>query len=205
VGTAAPDFSISNLVAYEVGTTAAFGGPVTLGFKVPGPISEEEFNRLAVLHGVNGALVDITAAAPPRDYSTLTVYATTNTLGSFYLAKRATQKVQALFDQTKAFKAGSTVPVKVRLVDASSGANVSSSSTPLAARGLRLVGAATSLSVQDAGQANPDGGFRFAEGTDGGSYVFNLSTKGLAPGRYTLSVYAGGDRSFFHTVYFEVK
>ena len=90
-------------------------------------------------------------------------------------------------------------------MDAASGANLSSPSTPLVARGLRLTGAATSLSVQDSGQANPDGGFRFVEGTDGGSYVFNLSTKGLAPGRYTLSVYAGGDRSFFYTLYFEVK
>jgi autotransporter-associated beta strand protein len=205
IGAAPPNFSISDLVAFEIGTTAVFNGPVTLAFKVPGPISEEEFNRLAILHNENGQLVDVTAATPQRDYATLTVYATTNSFSPFYLAKKSAAKVLPLYDRTQAFKAGSTIPVKVKLVDASTGANLSSSSTPLVARGLRLTGAATALSVQDAGNANPDNGFRFVAATDGGSYVYNLSTKGLAAGHYVMSLYAGGDRSFFYTLEFEVK
>ena len=42
-------------------------------------------------------------------------------------------------------------------------------------------------------------------GGTGGGYIFNLSTKGLAAGQYVLSLYVGGDRSFFYTVKFEVK
>jgi hypothetical protein len=42
-------------------------------------------------------------------------------------------------------------------------------------------------------------------GGSGGGYIFNLSTKGLAPGQYVLSFYVGSERSFFYTVKFEVK
>jgi hypothetical protein len=36
-------------------------------------------------------------------------------------------------------------------------------------------------------------------------YIFNLSTRELAAGRYVLSFYAGSDHSFFYTVEFEVR
>ena len=45
--------------------------------------------------------------------------------------------------------------------------------------------------VQDSGNANPDGNFRF----DGSSYIFNLSTKGLATGTYNLIFTIHGDPS----------
>ena len=75
------------------------------------------------------------------------------------------------------------------------------------ARDLRLLGANTTASVVDAGNANPDYTFRYDTGLGGagGGYIFNLKTKGLASGQYVLSFYAGSDRSFFYTVKFEVK
>src|SRR5262249_44365402 len=68
VGQVPGGFSVSESVAYEIATTAMFTGSVTIAFKVPGPISQDDFNNLAILHNVNGTLVDVTASTPPRDY-----------------------------------------------------------------------------------------------------------------------------------------
>ncbi len=201
VGQVPGGFAVSNSAAYEISTTAAFTGPVTLAFKVPGPISQSDFNSLAILHNVNGTLVDVTATTPPRDYATLTIYATTTTFSPFYLARRGPH-IKTLFDQTKAYKGGSTVPIKLQVMN-SSNINTSSSALALTARDLRLISGNTLAPLTDSGNANPDYAFRYD--TSLGGYIFNLSTKGLASGQYVLSFYVGGDRSFFYTVKFEVK
>ncbi|MBA2702848.1 MAG: tetratricopeptide repeat protein [Blastocatellia bacterium] len=192
-------------VAYEIATTATFTGSVTLAFKVPGPISEADFNNLAILHNVNGTLVDVTATSPARDYANLTIYATTTSFSPFYLARRGPH-IKSLFDQSKAYKRGSTIPIKLQTLNTNN-ANVSSSSTALVARDLRLMSGNTAAPVVDSGNANPDYTFRYDAtlGGSGGGYIFNLSTKGLAAGQYVLSFYVGSDRSFFYTVKFEVK
>jgi hypothetical protein len=198
-------FAVSNFVAYEIATTASFTGSVTLAFKVPGPISQADFNNLAILHNENGTLVDVTASTPARDYANLTIYATTTSFSPFYLARRGPH-TKTLFDQTKAYKSGSTIPVKLQLQNASN-ANVSSASTSLVARDLRLVSNNTTAPVIDSGNANPDYTFRYDAtlGGAGGGYIYNLSTKGLRSGQYVLSFYAGSDHSFFYMVKFEVK
>ena len=205
VGQVPGGFAVSNSVAYEIGTTATFTGSVTLAFKVPGPISQTDFNSLAILHNVNGALVDVTATTPARDYSTLTIYATTSSFSPFYLARRGPH-INPLFDQTKAYKSGSTIPVKLQLLSASN-SNLSSSGTALVARDLKLMSGNTTAPVVDSGNSNPDSTFRYDPtiGGTGGGYIFNLSTRGLAPGQYVLSFYVGSDRSFIYTVKFEVK
>jgi hypothetical protein len=205
VGQVPGGFSVSDSVAYEIATTASFTGPVTLGFTVPGPISQEDFNNLAILHNVNGTLVDVTASTPARDYASLTIYATTTSFSPFYLARRGPH-IKSLFDQTKAYKRGSTIPVKLQVLNASN-ANLSSSSTSLVTRDLRLMSGNTLAPVEDSGNANPDYTFRYdaSLGGAGGGYIFNLSTKGLASGQYVLSFYVGSERSFFYTVKFEVK
>ncbi|PYS69604.1 MAG: hypothetical protein DMF69_16400 [Acidobacteria bacterium] len=65
----------------------------------------------------------------------------------------------------------------------------------------------TTAPVIDSGNANPDYTFRCDAtlGGAGGGYIYNLSTKGLTPGQYVLSFYAGSDHSFFYSVKFEVK
>jgi hypothetical protein len=85
--------------------------------------------------------------------------------------------------------------------------NISSSSTSLVARDLRLISGNTTAPVVDSGNANPDPTFRYDAtlGGPGGGYIFNLSTRDLAPGQYVLSFYFGDERSFFYTVKFEVK
>jgi len=59
--------------------------------------------------------------------------------------------------------------------------------------------------VEDTGNANPDNDFRF-DGTLGptGGYIFNLSTKGLSGGTYSLQFTAGNDPTI-HSAVFGVK
>ena len=59
------------------------------------------------------------------------------------------------------------------------------------------------MGVINSRNAHAHGNFRYDASLN--DYIFNLSTKGLAPGRYVLSFYAGSDRSFFYTVEFEVR
>lgn len=194
-------FAISSVVDYQIGTTATFSGPVTIGLLVPGPISQTDFDALRVLHNQGGVLVDVTASSPAPNYGTLTIYAITSSFSPFYLV-RTGEHISTLFDSTKAYKSGSTVPIKLALLSPTN-ANVSSALTTLTARNLVLVGGNTSAPVIDSGNANPDSDFRY-DVTLGG-YVFNLSTKGLASGTWVLSLCAGGNNSFVYLVAFEVK
>jgi N-acetylneuraminic acid mutarotase len=110
-----------------------------------------------------------------------------------------------LYDQTKAVKSGATVPIKLQLCDAN-GANLSSPDVVVHA--FELVRQSTIVlgGVEDAGNANPDYNFRYDAtlGGIGGGYIFNLKTKGLTTGTYSLHFNAGDD-STEHNVLFGVK
>lgn len=109
--------------------------------------------------------------------------------------------VVALFDQSKAHKSGSTVPIKVRLVDAN-GANVSSLSVVLHAVSVVQVGSDAGSVLEDAGSSNPDFDFRYDAAA--ASYVFNLKTSGYVTGTYAIGFTAGTDPTG-HTVLFQVR
>jgi hypothetical protein len=104
-----------------------------------------------------------------------------------------------LFDQAKAHKAGSTVPIKLQLCNAA-GANASDASVPVVATAVYLISTSAPGPLADSGNANPDNQFRFA----GGSYIFNLSLKGFGQGTYALTFTAGSDPTS-HTVQFQVR
>jgi PKD repeat protein len=139
----------------------------------------------------------------------------TSTVGSHVFAVTATDSVGntatanqnytvvynqcVLFDQGKAHKAGSTIPIKLELCDAA-GANVSSASVPVVATAVYLVSTSAPGPLADSGNANPDNQFRFA----GGSYIFNLSLKGFTEGTYAMAYTAGSDPTT-HTVQFQVR
>ena len=118
-----------------------------------------------------------------------------------------------LYDHLKAHRAGSTVPIKLQLCDAS-GLNVSSSSIVLQAVSLsKLDGTATGL-VDEAGQSNsPDNNFRYDSELEG--YIFNLSTKtpspalgqttSLASGTWKLCFKVDDASSTGYCVTFDVK
>ena len=197
VGDTPGGFAVSD-IAFEVTTTATFTGSVKTCFEVPGIGSAEEFGNLRVLHLEDGSLVDRTTS---WDYPTQTICATTTSFSPFYLTTIG-KKVRSLFDRSKAFKAGSTVPVKVQILNGSD-QNLSAATVPLNVRGLRRIGSTTAAIVTDAGNSNPDYFFRYDSNL--GGYIYNLKTTGLMPGKYVLSFYAGSDHSFFYTVTFDLK
>ncbi|HKB68628.1 MAG TPA: PxKF domain-containing protein [Pyrinomonadaceae bacterium] len=109
-----------------------------------------------------------------------------------------------LYNPTKAVKSGATLPIKLQLCDAS-GTNLSSPNIFLQATSVSLASSTISGTVQDAGNANPDNGFRYDSTLGGtGGYIFNLSTKGLTTGTYNLTFQAGSD-PVMHEAQFQVK
>jgi hypothetical protein len=107
--------------------------------------------------------------------------------------------VQPLYDTTKAFRSGSTAPVKLRLLDAN-GNNVSAATLPLVVTEVVRVSTGTVSSVADSGNANPDSTFRYDTGLAG--YGFNVSLKGMAAGEYQIRFTAGGGSTIYSTQLF---
>jgi len=104
-----------------------------------------------------------------------------------------------LYDTTHSKKAGSTVPIRLQLCDANAN-NLSSSAIQVTAVRLEMVSSGASFVVDDSGNANPDGNFRF----DGDSYIYNLTTKGLSTGTYNLMFVSGNDGTT-HAAPFQIR
>lgn len=109
--------------------------------------------------------------------------------------------VEALFDQTKVHKSGSTVPIKIRLVDAN-GANVSTPALLPHAISVIQVSIQASTEFGDAGNSNPDFDFRYD--ADLGGYIFNLQTTGFGTGTYVLNFTAGSPQPVY-SVGFQIR
>lgn len=139
---------------------------------------------------VAGATPIDTATAGAKTFAVTTTDAAGNQTTKT-VAYTVGYRLAPLYEVGKAHKAGSTVPVKLQLLDVA-GANLSSSAVPVRALGVSLVSNETYGPAADAGNANPDGGFRFDPtlGATGG-YVFNLKTTGYAPGTYKLHFTVG--------------
>jgi hypothetical protein len=111
-----------------------------------------------------------------------------------------------LYDQTKAVKRGSTVPIKLQLCGATGG-NLSSAAITVHALSLQQVSGTATGVLEDAGNANPDFDFRYDASL--GGYIYNLSTKNLAVGTWRLTFTAldraGGASTQTYTTDFQVK
>jgi hypothetical protein len=105
------------------------------------------------------------------------------------------------FDNSKVKKAGSVLPIRLMLCDAG-GNNVSSDSITLSATNLVRISSGTSgeMDPDSAGNANPDGNFRFADDR----YIYNLSTKGMSQGTWQLSFTVNGSESPNYQVEFQL-
>lgn len=104
------------------------------------------------------------------------------------LAYDVTYGITALYDESAAKKAGSTVPIKLQLTDAH-GVNVSDPAVVLTAKRLSKLDSTVGPVNDVASNANPDSGFRYA----GDGYIYNYSTKGLSTGNWALAFTATGD------------
>ena len=128
----------------------------------------------------NGAFVDVFIAAGNGGLISASNF-------TFVPPNIVSINVCPLFDQTKAYKSGSTLPVKLQLCDIN-GNDVSSSTIVVHAVGLTIISNDAPAILADAGNANPDNNFRFdAQIGDQGGYIFNLSLKGLTTGTYSLN------------------
>jgi hypothetical protein len=194
-------FAIEDGLAYEVSTTASISGAITLCFNVSQVVDPVLFAALRVLHGENGSWVDRTSS---RNYTTGTICAVTQSLSPFVVGHLdVLYGVRKLYDDTRAVRAGATLPLKIQLRGPLA-ENLSAADIFAKATGLKKVSNATTSTVQDAGHANPDGDFRFDQSLDGGGYVFNLRTTGLSSGTYELTFVATGD-STQHALTFQVR
>jgi YVTN family beta-propeller protein len=138
---------------------------------------------------------------------TFTVSATDNVANSTIpqlVSYNVGYAVNVLYDQTKAVKSGSTIPIKIELVDAL-GHNMSSSAVIVHAVSLVQISTTASDTINDAGSSNPDVNFRFDSSLSvGGGYIFNLKTTGLPTGTYRLGFTVDSDLAI-RTVQFAVR
>jgi hypothetical protein len=110
-----------------------------------------------------------------------------------------------LYDQTKAHKSGSTVPIKLQLCDVN-GVNYSASSVVVKASNPIKIDGSASSQIEDSGNANPDNNFRYDPTLGGtGGYIFNLSTKGLTSGTWKVPFAVDGIATPGYWVEFDVK
>lgn len=137
---------------------------------------------------------------------TFTVTATDNAgnTASQTVSYTVAYNICALYDQGKAHKLGSTVPIKLQLCDAN-GANVSAAGVVVHASGLIKLDSTASDDLADASNTNPDNDFRFDALLGGsGGYIYNLGTRGLSTGTWTLEFTASGD-PVTHSVQFDLR
>lgn len=83
--------------AYEINTTAVYAAPVTVCIKTP-PSTDAEFDRLRILHGESGVLVDRTILppdAPPPDPVTHTLCGRVTSLSPFVIARLGNRAPEA--------------------------------------------------------------------------------------------------------------
>ena len=191
----------SPAVYYDISTTVGFTGPVEVCIDATGI----DFGGAtpAVFHYESGTWIPLPTTF---DVTNNLVCGTASSLSPFalFVPQVSSYSVNALYDQTRAARRGSTIPIKVQVLDAT-GANISSADLALTATRTVLVSTNTSDVVEDVGNTNPDGNFRFdASLGTGGGYIFNLSTSDLATGTYELEFTIGGS-PVEYSVTFQVK
>jgi WD40 repeat protein len=107
--------------------------------------------------------------------------------------------VAALYDQTKGYKSGNSIPIKIQLLDAT-GANVSSPGIVVHAIGVTRIGG---ISINQLSSAPSVNDFKYDRTFNG--YSYKLSTDGLVSGTYALTFIAAGDQTSTYSIQFRIK
>lgn len=156
----------------------------------------------------DSVLIDVPASALRSGTNVLAIRAHDRG-GSTFLDARVTyvgappHQICSLLDASKAHKAGSTVPVRLRVCDGE-GANLSAPDVVVHATQLRRVDTVATTEVTDAGEANsPTNDFRYDAELAG--HVYNLSTKGLSAGTWELSFTVDGRSDPTYALRFDLR
>jgi uncharacterized delta-60 repeat protein len=147
----------------SIRTEAAFSGEILIKFILPARVDAANFAAAQILHFENGAWIDRTANAPPRDFPTRSIYARVSTLSVFAIVSPLAQTPQS--------------------VDLA-GRILSASNKPVSKAAVTITGGGPARYAL----SNPFGYFRFRELELGRTYVFSGSSKHgrLAPQILTL-------------------
>jgi hypothetical protein len=149
---------------------------------------------------VNGGLLD-TAMVGTKTFTVSSVDNVGNTATPLSVNYTVGYGIGILFDQSKTHKAGSAVPIKIRLLDAD-GINVSSASTVVHATSVVQISNQTSTGLDDSGNSNSELDFRYDQSL--GGYIFNLKTTGFGTGTYQLNFIVGANPTIY-SVQFQVR
>lgn len=182
--------------------TAPVGGPYTLGQAIAAAYTcSDGGSGVASCTGTPpvGAAID-TATVGVKTFSVSASDHAGNSVVSD-VSYQVTYGTLALYDQAKAVKSGATIPLKVRLTNAA-GADVSSSALAVHAAEVVYISTNADGVVEDAGNANPDGDFRYSVDLQG--YIFNLKTTGMIAGTWRVGFTVAGDPTM-HYLHFRVR
>jgi hypothetical protein len=180
-------------LAFEITTTATYStatSPMIIAFQVPS-VDAATFSQLRVLHNEGGTLVDVTASDPAPNPTTQTIYASVSSLSPFVIAKetlnaQVKQPINPDGSSVFSVKRG-VVPVTFTLT--SNG--VATCQLPRATISLtRTAGTAVGSIDEGTYLLASDGGSNFR--IRDCQYGYNLATKSLGAGTYTVNILIGG-------------
>jgi hypothetical protein len=200
---AAGQFKLNEAIGFEISTTATATAPFQVCLNASHVTDPAAFGALSLLHAETvGAVYQWVDRTVSRDFATGMVCGETSSLSPFAVAQRIGPRyaVTAVDDLSRLRQVGSTIPVKVRVLEGSM--NVSSATLSLMAVEVINLQTRVTSTPADAGASNRSGIFRFDESSR--SYIFNLSTRALAPGPYELRVRVGSEPATL-AVRFEVR
>jgi hypothetical protein len=121
--------------------------------------------------------------------------------GVIELTLTPSYSISLLYDPSRSVKSGAAYPIRIQVLNAS-GDNLSSAD--LAVTALRFVqkDGMPDGDLQDTGNANPTFGFRYDASL--GGYLYNVDTRGLTSGTYTVQFTVGSSSQLFEAT-FNVK
>ena len=116
-----------------------------------------------------------------------------------YNVEEGTYLFHLLYNPNREVMSGAVFPIKLQVLDINSN-NISAPSVVLQAVDvIKFKSDGTPIAtLNHAGNANPDDYFRFDPTLEGGGYIYNLSTRGLASGTYGITFEVSGDLTKYY-------
>jgi len=201
-----PAFSnLSNLTIILHTSSVTLSGKILAGSLIPAGAVSIKLN--GVTHtatiAANGAfsVTFSTIVLPVGAYTVQYTYAGSSNFAAASATSivNVTYGVKLEYNNSVTYKAGSTIPLAILLVDAN-GNDANTTKTTVTATGLALASSPNTPVAIPAG--NPAGG-KFTPDNDGDEWFFNFKTTGLAAGTYVLTYTISGD-PIVHTLTFIV-